>query len=319
MADAEPTPEATPSPEAASSDVADAVAEGMEVVEEPGIESLLLPTICLITGLYVLRDSRKRGKPLSWYYSLQFVDDWLGLTPEQYKGIGKYLKPWGKPPTRATFWVQILTTVVVIIISIGKALESLRDPTFLTFLIVGALFGLVLLLGYVKAKREQTRQIAEEEAADRAANPQKYRQDEEEEEDDDDGGEAEAARKQQQELQRQRAMAQQRARAEADAKRVAEARKEAADARAVEVAAQVAVVKSLLNKRVRIDGLASMPELNGTFGQTTKFFSEKGRFAVTPDGADPADDPLLIKPANLTPVDAGGKPEPKGDEPPPLS
>jgi len=180
MADAEPTPEATPSPEAASSDVADAVAEGMEVVEEPGIESLLLPTICLITGLYVLRDSRKRGKPLSWYYSLQFVDDWLGLTPEQYKGIGKYLKPWGKPPTRATFWVQILTTVVVIIISIGKALESLRDPTFLTFLIVGALFGLVLLLGYVKAKREQTRQIAEEEAADRAANPQKYRQDDEE-------------------------------------------------------------------------------------------------------------------------------------------
>ena len=317
MADAEPTPEATPSPEAAASDAAEAVVEGVAAEEEPGLAALLLPTLCLITSIYVLRDSKKRGKPLSWYYSLQFVDDWLGLTPEQYKGIGKYLKPWGKPPTRATFWVQILTTVVVIIISIGKAIESLRDPTFLTFLIVGLLFGLVLLLGYVKAKREQNRQIAEEEAADRAANPDKYREEEEEEEED---GEAEAARKQQEEQQRQRAIAQQRARAEAEAKRAAEAKKEAAAARAAEVAAQVSAVKLLMNKRVQIGGLASKPELNGTFGKTTKYFSDKGRFAVTVEGMPETEaEPLLIKAANLTPVDADGKPEPKGDEPPPLS
>ena len=315
MADTEPTPEATPSPEAAASDAAEAVAEGVAAEEEPGLAALLLPTLCLLTSIYVLRDSRKRGKPLSWYYSLQFVDDWLGLTPEQYKGIGKYLKPWGKPPTRATFWVQILTTVVVIIISIGKAIESLRDPTFLTFLIVGLLFGFVLLLGYIKAKREQMRQLAEEEAAERAANPHRHRQDDD---DDDDDGEAEAARKQQEEQQRQRAMAQQRARAEAEAKRRAEAQKAAELAQAAELAAQMSAVKGLLNKRVRIDGLASKPELNGKFGKTTKFFSEKGRFAVSVDGSD-AEDVLLLKPSNLTAVDADGNPEPQEDDPPPLS
>ena len=64
------------------------------------------------------------------------------ITPEQYKGIGRYLKPWGKPPTKFTFWCQIITTLVVIIISIGKALESLRDPTFLAFAIVGLLVAI---------------------------------------------------------------------------------------------------------------------------------------------------------------------------------
>ena len=87
------------------------------------------------------------------------------ITPEQYKGIGRYLKPWGKPPTKFTFWCQIITTLVVIIISIGKALESLRDPTFLAFAIGGLLFGALLLFGYVKAKRQQNRERAEEEAA----------------------------------------------------------------------------------------------------------------------------------------------------------
>ena len=53
--------------------------------------------------------------------------------------------------------------MVVIIISIGKALESLRDPTFLAFAIVGVLFGGLLFFGYVKAKR-QNRELAEEEA-----------------------------------------------------------------------------------------------------------------------------------------------------------
>ena len=62
------------------------------------------------------------------------------------------------------FWCQIITTLVVIIISIGKALESLRDPTFLAFAIVGLLFGALLLFGYVKAKRQQNRERAEEEA-----------------------------------------------------------------------------------------------------------------------------------------------------------
>ena len=45
MADAEPTPEATPSPEAAASDAAEAVVEGVEGVaaeEEPGLAALLL-------------------------------------------------------------------------------------------------------------------------------------------------------------------------------------------------------------------------------------------------------------------------------------
>ena len=85
------------------------------------------------------------------------------ITPEQYKGIGRYLKPWGKPPTRATFWVQILTTVVVIIISIGKALESLRDPTFSPSP-SSASSSASALACHVKAKRQQNRERAEEEA-----------------------------------------------------------------------------------------------------------------------------------------------------------
>ena len=137
----------------------------------------------------------------------------LKLTPEQYKGIGKYLKPWGKPPTKFTFWCQIITTVVVIIISIGKAVESLRDPTFLAFAIVGVMFGLVLLAGYLKAVRDQKRQIAEEEARQKAedeadaAAPSRKPQDDDDDDDDDEPPEAARARAQAEAQARQRAMA----------------------------------------------------------------------------------------------------------------
>ena len=137
----------------------------------------------------------------------------MKLTPEQYKGIGKYLKPWGKPPTKFTFWCQIITTVVVIIISIGKAVESLRDPTFLAFAIVGVMFGLVLLAGYLKAVRDQKRQIAEEEARQKAedeadaAAPSRKPQDDDDDDDDDEPPEAARARAQAEAQARQRAMA----------------------------------------------------------------------------------------------------------------
>jgi len=295
-----------------------------QTAEESPYAALLLPTLCLLLGAYILQDSRKRGKPISWYVSLQFVDEWLGLTPEQYKGIGKYLKPWGKPPTRATFWVQILTTVVVIIISIGKAVESLRDPTFLTFAIVGVLFGLVLLAGYIKAKREQMRQIAEEEAAAAADTAGPRRREEEEDEDDEDDedrkkAEAARARAQAEAQARAQAMAQQQAQARARAEAQAKQAQEQA-AREAEVAKEVAAVRGLMNKRVRIDGLASKPELNGKFGKTTRYFSDKGRFAVQVEGSADSDEQLLLKPGNLTPVsDDGSVAESPDAGPPPLS
>jgi hypothetical protein len=255
------------------------------------------------------------------------------ITPEQYKGIGRYLKPWGKPPTKFTFWCQIITTVVVIIISIGKAVESLRDPTFLAFAIVGLLFGLVLFAGYVKAVREQKRQQAEEEArvkaeaeAEAAAAPQTKVHDDDDDDDDDDpaqgGQEAARARAQAEAQARAQAMAQAqaqaqaRARAEHQAKLEAEARAKAMREKAVresEVAKQVEAVRGLLHQRVRIDGIQGRPELNGKHGKTTRYVTDKGRFAVTVEGLE--GESVLLKPANLTKVDE----EPDTDEPPPLS
>ena len=245
----------------------------------------------------------------------------FGITPEQYKGIGRYLKPWGKPPTKFTFWCQIITTVVVIIISIGKALESLRDPTFLAFAIVGVLFGGLLFFGYVKAKRQQNRELAEEEAlalreaeaeaaADAAAGRlgQTTKQGDEEEDDDDDEGEGDQARA------RAQAEAQARAQAMAQAQAQAQAQKAAREA---EVAKQVDEVKKLLNKRVRIAGIQGRPELNGKHGMTTRFVPDKGRFAVTVEGLE--GESVLLKPQNLTAVDEDGQDEVDTDEPPPLS
>ena len=34
------------------------------------------------------------------------------------------MKPWGKPPTGVTFWVQLLTTAAVILISIFKGVDA---------------------------------------------------------------------------------------------------------------------------------------------------------------------------------------------------
>jgi len=254
------------------------------------------------------------------------------ITPEQYKGIGRYLKPWGKPPTKFTFWCQIITTVVVIIISIGKALESLRDPTFLAFAIVGLLFGLVLFAGYIKAKRQQRREIAEEEAqalreaeAEAAAAPLGQTKQEDDDDDDDDepeeGDQARAraqaeAQARAQAMAQAQAQAQARARAEHQAKLEAEVRAKAMREKAVresEVSKQVEAVRGMLHKRVRIDGIQGRPELNGKHGMTTRYVSDKGRFAVTVEGLE--GESVLLKPTNLTKVDD----EPDTDEPPPLS
>jgi len=91
------------------------------------------------------------------------------LTSQQYKGIGKYLKPWGKPPTGTTFWIQIITTAAVIVISILKGVESTvaivvstgpaatvhaeQNPMVLASGICFGLFSLVLGAGYLLARR----------------------------------------------------------------------------------------------------------------------------------------------------------------------
>jgi len=265
------------------------------------------------------------------------------ITPEQYKCIGRYLKPWGKPPTKFTFWCQIITTVVVIIISIGKALESLRDPTFLAFAIVGVLFGGLLFFGYVKAKRQQNRELAEEEAlalreaeaeaaADRAAGRlgRTTKQGDDDDDDDDDEpeeGDEARARAQAEAQARAQAMAQAQAQAQARAQAEAQARARQAQAQAqamaqkaareAEVSKQVEEVKKLLNKRVRIAGIQGRPELNGMHGLTTRFVPDKGRFAVTVEGLE--GESVLLKPQNLTAVDEDGQDEVDTDEPPPLS
>jgi len=264
----------------------------------------------------------------------------FGITAEQYKGIGRYLKPWGKPPTKFTFWCQIITTVVVIIISIGKALESLRDPTFLAFAIVGVLFGGLLFFGYVKAKRQQNRELAEEQAlalreaeaeaaadaaAGRLGQTTKQGGGDDDDDDDDDETEGDAARAQAEAQARAQAMAQAQAQAQARAQAEAQARARQAQAQAqaqklareAEVSKQVEGVKKLLNKRVRIEGIQGRPELNGMHGLTTRFVADKGRFAVTVEGLE--GESVLLKPQNLTAVDEDGQDEVDTDEPPPLS
>ena len=52
------------------------------------------------------------------------------LTPEQRKGIGKYLKPWGKQPTVATWWIQIITAVVVVVVN-GMSWRQARNGRLL--------------------------------------------------------------------------------------------------------------------------------------------------------------------------------------------
>lgn len=113
-------------------------------------------------------------------------DDGRWLTPERYRRIGKYMKPWGKPPTGVTFWVQLLTTVAVIVISIFKGVDSSVElvisygvpeyqqrqaPENLAFGIVFILTCSVVLVGYLYlrfAEWRMTKQLAAEAAAEEA-------------------------------------------------------------------------------------------------------------------------------------------------------
>ena len=56
----------------------------------------------------------------------------------------------------------------------------------------------------------------------------------------------------------------------------------------------------LLGRRVRLHGLSRV-ELNGKMGRAQHFASERGRYAVALEDSDEA---MLIKPANLEPVDS---------------
>ena len=113
-------------------------------------------------------------------------DRWLSA--KQYKGIGKYLKPWGKPPTGTTFWIQIITTAAVIIISILKGVDSTvalvvsngpasvnqaqENPMVLASGIVFALFAAALGAGYLMHRWQSSRpQKEEKEAAEEREQP----------------------------------------------------------------------------------------------------------------------------------------------------
>jgi hypothetical protein len=108
------------------------------------------------------------------------------------------------------------------------------------------------------------------------------------------------------------AQAQARARVRAEHQTKMEAEAMAKTQREAEVAKEVAAVRALLHQRVRIDGLSGRPELNGRYGKTTRYVTDKSRFAVTLEGDDES---VLLKPANLTKVD----PQPTAEDPPPLS
>ena len=114
-------------------------------------------------------DGAAEEKPTKW------------LTPERYRRIGKYMKPWGKPPTGTTFWIQIITTAAVIIISILKGVDSTvalvvssgpasvqaqENPMVLASGIVFALFAAALGTGYVLHRWQSSRPSKEEEIAE---------------------------------------------------------------------------------------------------------------------------------------------------------
>ena len=111
------------------------------------------------------------------------VEDGRWMTAERYRRIGKYMKPWGKPPTGVTFWVQLLTTAAVIIISIFKGVDSSvemvisygvpeyhqqQSPQNLAFGIIFMLTCFVVLTGYLwlwfvewRIKRQEAAALAE--------------------------------------------------------------------------------------------------------------------------------------------------------------
>jgi hypothetical protein len=78
----------------------------------------------------------------------------------------------------------------------------------------------------------------------------------------------------------------------------------------------------MLMARVRINGLAAKPELNGRIGLAKCYVPDKERFAVAVEvekGEKPIE--ILLKPANLsivTKVDAEGKEVDDDAAPPPL-
>ena len=83
------------------------------------------------------------------------------FSAKQKKAIGKLLKPWGKSPTSSTFWIQLITTAVALILSVAKAAENLANPTFVTFVVVGGLFCCILLYGYMIQKAAEKKEADE--------------------------------------------------------------------------------------------------------------------------------------------------------------
>ena len=57
----------------------------------------------------------------------------------------------------------------------------------------------------------------------------------------------------------------------------------------------------MLGSRVLVSGLKSRPELNDKAATVIQWHAAKGRYAVRIDGVD---EPLLLKPENLTPTPA---------------
>ena len=263
----------------------------------------------------LLELARPRSSSLRCRHLLRLVAK-MGrwLTPEQRKGIGKYLKPWGKQPTVATWWIQIITTVVVIIVSMMTAFEHMNNPTFVALPLVTGLFLLALapgLYGYMKERWAPT-PLAE--APEEGEGQPPAGQPPASEEELDDAQRAEVAKQQalreeavRRELARRREQAAIMAREQALAKQRAEAAQRKAAAEAAEREALEPELRSLMHTRVQIGGLSAKPELNGKCGRTTAYNREKGRFAVAIEGGPS----MLLKPANLTAVhdpDAGPPP-----------
>jgi len=111
----------------------------------------------------------------------------MAMSRDRYRRMGKYLKPWGKPPTGATFWIQLITTAVVLVISIFKGVDSSVElvvsygvPEYQTRqepmnLAIGIIFMLTcacLIVGYCchsRAVRAAEAEEAEEAAAEAEA------------------------------------------------------------------------------------------------------------------------------------------------------
>jgi len=115
----------------------------------------------------------------------------FGLSPERYRRMGKFLKPWGTPPTGVTFWVQLLTTAAIILIMIFKGVDASaelvisygvpeyqqrQEPMNVAIGIIFILTCIVLLVGYLftwwserALQKQEAAAMAEKEAATKEA------------------------------------------------------------------------------------------------------------------------------------------------------